>query len=525
MHTNSLSMLTACLLATGLTAQIDNLRITEVDAAGDLVEVTNVGPAFVTPVAYSFSHRSNQASSIPAGTSFGVLQVLTFTVTGLDDADSDLWLYRNPVFTLPANVVHGVKYGPAANVGNTSVAVAAGLWPSPSTFMPAAGNAQTLGYDGFGSSPHDWFVDASPSMGLLDPTSPGSVNGGLVVPVGSASFENVPLGDSAAALLNWVIVDTGAPNGDYDIRAIGDVNGVVGGGAVPGSTRWLRLRDQDDAAVQNRFYANFLNTGGVTLPYRLEFWINPLELPAPSAGTRPRIIIQHGSTAGVQNMWGIEMDTSGAKFLVLAAGGPVATLPLGGFALGQWHNVVFTVTPTTFAIALDGAPAVSAPIAPGPTIDLGNLRFCYRGEGAGNAATVLIDQVSFRFGNDAQQIVRLGTPANPNVLLPGLTHGPQLGQTWDPVIQASVPGNVADLLAISLRSTVNVVVPGVLVGTLLLDPTAPELILLAQVPAQPFAVAFPNNLSLMGLELSSQGASLGTPGIVMTNALDLVIGN
>jgi hypothetical protein len=513
------------LLAATAAAQVDNLRITEVAPHADQVEVTNTGPAFVTPAAFPFSHGANTASSIPSGTAFAAGEVKVFTVAGLDDADSDLWLYRAPAFGVPANVVHGVKYGPSANVGQTATAVAGGVWPSATAFVPAPSAAQTLGFDGLGSAPHDWFVDDSPSLGQNDPVPTGTVTGGLVVPVGSEGLEAVPLGDTSLSLVGWVTVDTGTVGGDFDVRVIGDVQGAPSPAPVPGSSRWLRVRDQDGAAVQNRAYSNFLNTGGVVLPYEMAFHVNPLELPPASAGTRPRIVVQHTVSGVPTNAFGVEFDAAGADLVVLASAGPAALLPIAPLPLGGWSRVVLRVdfAAGTVSASVGGSPEVVAPIALAAGFDAGNLRYCYRGEGAGNVATMLLDEIAFTFGEPAQEVVRLGSPANPNVLLPGQTSGPVLGAVWDPRIQPFVAGNQLDLLVIAGRSTVNASVPGI-TGTVLLDVTSPFLTTIVAPPAQPFAFAIPNSIFLMGFELSTQGASLGPASIELTNALDLVLG-
>ena len=55
----------------------------------------------------------------------------------------------------------------------------------------------------------------------------------------------------------------------------------------------------------------------------------------------------------------------------------------------------------------------------------------------------------------ASEMVRLGTPPNPLALFPGITSGPVLGATWDPVIDHTtfLPNSVTDLLAFSTTPT------------------------------------------------------------------------
>jgi len=120
------------------------LRITEVATSSSVVEVTNLSTAaYVVAADMYFSHGNNTASTIPASTTFTAGESKLFTVAGLDQNDSDLWLFRDANFTDPASLESGLKYGPAANVGRTSLAVSAGIWPSPSAFVPVPGAPAT----------------------------------------------------------------------------------------------------------------------------------------------------------------------------------------------------------------------------------------------------------------------------------------------------------------------------------------------------------------------------------------------
>jgi len=119
-------------------ADVTDLRITEVNPATGQVEVTNTSiDPLVLGASLPFSHKSNTASVIPSGTVFGPGEELVFNVTGLDAADSDLWLYKDSDFGNAASIISGLKWGAAANVGRTGIAVIAGIWPSTSAFVPA----------------------------------------------------------------------------------------------------------------------------------------------------------------------------------------------------------------------------------------------------------------------------------------------------------------------------------------------------------------------------------------------------
>jgi hypothetical protein len=122
----------------------------------------------------------------------------------------------------------------------------------------------------------------------------------------------------------------------------------------------------------------------------------------------------------------------------------------------------------------------------------------------------------------AMETVRLGTPPNPEALLPGQTSGPVLGQTWDPRVDhaAFVPDAVLDLLLIA-ETPLNLPVPGA--GTLLCSPA--EFPIEFAAPGANFALPVPDDYGLVGAQLTSQGLSLDAAGQLHgTNALDLVVG-
>lgn len=121
------------------------------------------------------------------------------------------------------------------------------------------------------------------------------------------------------------------------------------------------------------------------------------------------------------------------------------------------------------------------------------------------------------------EIPRLGSPANPNALLPGQTSGPAVGSTWDPIIDHTsfMPGAAIDLLGITVNP-LNLFLPPL--GTLLCDP-AQTIAIETAAAGLPFAVPVPNDCAFVGLSICTQGASLNALGaILLTNALDITIG-
>ncbi|MEM7307616.1 MAG: hypothetical protein AAF682_13140 [Planctomycetota bacterium] len=122
----------------------------------------------------------------------------------------------------------------------------------------------------------------------------------------------------------------------------------------------------------------------------------------------------------------------------------------------------------------------------------------------------------------AVEMIRLGEPANPNALLAGATSGPVLGATWDPRIDHAsfAPDALLDVLGISSQPA-NVPTPE---GTLLaLFGTGSTLLTAA--PGEAFVAPLPDEASLVGLELTAQGAAVTATSFALSNALDLVLGS
>jgi hypothetical protein len=139
------ALMLAAQFAVSLQAGVNDLRITEVNPATGQVEVTHIGTTqFTTTSSLPFCHLFNYASGIPIGTAFGAGESKVFTVSGLNSSASDLWLYLDSNFPNPGSIITGLKYGSSASLGRTSVAVAAGIWPSTSAFVPLPSSNQSL---------------------------------------------------------------------------------------------------------------------------------------------------------------------------------------------------------------------------------------------------------------------------------------------------------------------------------------------------------------------------------------------
>lgn len=121
----------------------------------------------------------------------------------------------------------------------------------------------------------------------------------------------------------------------------------------------------------------------------------------------------------------------------------------------------------------------------------------------------------------AQEVVRLGTPPNPNVLLPGQTNGPLLGTTWDPVVDHTsfLPNAQLDVLGLHVQP---LELPSN-IGTSLAAPAGNSIYLTAPAGV-PFASPTPIQFNLIGLQLVAQAASIDGTQVQLTNALDLTLG-
>ena len=127
-------------------------------------------------------------------------------------------------------------------------------------------------------------------------------------------------------------------------------------------------------------------------------------------------------------------------------------------------------------------------------------------------------------GAAAIEAVRLGSPPNPNALLPGVTSGPAVGAIWDPVIDHSTffPTANVDFLLLSGPNPINTPWTG---GTLLCNLPPPPRLIANLAVGTPFQVSIPNDFSLVGLSGCTQGASFRGGVLQLTNALDITIGS
>ena len=139
---------------------------------------------------------------------------------------------------------------------------------------------------------------------------------------------------------------------------------------------------------------------------------------------------------------------------------------------------------------------------------------------AGGTAEVYAQVLAHPF--TAIESPRLGTPANPNAFLPGVTSGPILGATWDPVVDHSTfaPASLVDVAVVSSGSAQIPFGPS---ASILVDLTAATYTFVAT-PGAPFAIPIPSLASLVGVPAYSQAGSLDGSTIALANALDVFFG-
>jgi len=148
-------------------ATIDDLLITEVVPSTGQIEITNTGTdALTIEVRLPFCHRFRYSDTIPAGTVFEAGESKVFIASFSNEADSDLWLYRGGSFGSATNIISGLKWGPAKNVGRTGIATTAGLWDGLGSAAPPSGMAlQLANADATAST--SWSIGA-PDLGNFD---------------------------------------------------------------------------------------------------------------------------------------------------------------------------------------------------------------------------------------------------------------------------------------------------------------------------------------------------------------------
>lgn len=228
-------------------------------------------------------------------------------------------------------------------------------------------------------------------------------------PSGIQDFEAMLVGDPIETI-GWEVVNT-PPESDFTIVAADDYDGMQQPRGI--STRWLRIVDNDDGAVQNRFYSPPILASAVQ-SYQWTYYVNLETAPPGDGAVKPKFTIQHLDGASFANAFGVEFTSTGANLIVLGIGGTPATKPLYPLSsptgLNDWVKITFRVNfqfNTVSASANDGS-FVSLPISLPGTADPKTFRLCFRGEGAGNKMTLLLDDASVVVGTGVPTVSQWG---------------------------------------------------------------------------------------------------------------------
>ena len=244
---------------------------------------------------------------------------------------------------------------------------------------------------------HASSIRAGTVAGVFVALGVGAAQAEIDYPQGFQDFEAMAVDDSVMSI-GWEVVNTSSPTSLFTIEAADD---VLGSQTPRGtSTRWLRITDTDSSNVQNRFYSPAVI--GDTTTYKWTYYVNLETTPPGGADTKPKFTIQHfdNGTSLFGNAWGVEFTSMGANLIVLGIGGTAASMPLYSLAsptgIGDWVKISLRVdfaSGIVSAQANDGTP-VSLPINLSVNAERGTFRLCYRGEGNGNAMTMLLDDPS-----------------------------------------------------------------------------------------------------------------------------------
>ncbi|MCA8941245.1 MAG: hypothetical protein KDB80_01690 [Planctomycetes bacterium] len=179
-----------------------------------------------------------------------------------------------------------------------------------------------------------------------------------------------------------------------------------------------------------------------------------------------------------------------------------------------------TASGGTFAIA---SSASNKSDAVATTSEFGFAMFAFTDDGTGDE-DVLVQNVlpDGSLGGVATATVRNGGGVNPTAFTS--VTPPAIGTSWTTEI-AHAPSDVATAMILHARPDVGTIVLGF--GEVLVDLTGPSLIGQATFAApspDPYSVAIPPNLGLVGLAFSAQGLIASPGAFQLTNAIDIVIG-
>jgi len=221
----------------------------------------------------------------------------------------------------------------------------------------------------------------------------------LVFPYGVQSFEgreNIKVGQDIQTLPGWQIQD-----GSGMLSAVVAEN--PNGFSRPGtkSRRWLAVEDLGATGAQS------ITSPPINAPepwnYSWKFSIQVENAPV-SGSDLPVLAIQHAGQGGsFSDAWGVRLTPIGAELYVTDTFGEPAVAPLFDFQgttdVGQWIDirVVTSLSRDTLRAFVNGTEVAMLRLRAPASTNLARQRFSYHGDGAGNLASLLLDDVGVAF--------------------------------------------------------------------------------------------------------------------------------
>jgi hypothetical protein len=338
---------------------------------------------------------------------------------------------------------------------------------------------------------------------------------------GVAAQSKMILSNGARRCNVFFIGGAGVPTGAISIGAGSTLKGTFlshGGACGSGADTFLAGR--------------LLSTGGAVVTYTGIIYNNPECVT--STALVPGIALVKTASIGGTGI-GIEGDVITYTFTVSNTGiadltnvvvnDPMAGLtiigsPIASLLVGESSSAITGTYTITAADVITGSVTNSASVTSKDAnlVDITDI-----------SGTAIDNNVPTEIcipSSESIELVRLGTPANPNVFLPGQTSGPVTGEVWDPVVDHTtfMPAAILDIMAVSFLGPVNVPIPGI--GTMLCETISAPPLYFFRGPSIPFKIKIPDICTLVGLSLCTQAGSVdGNRLVKLTNALDITIGN
>jgi len=217
----------------------------------------------------------------------------------------------------------------------------------------------------------------------------------LRFPYGTQKFEYMKAGDPITMVPGWEITGTGSVSATI----------AAASSSTPSfssrSRRWVQVDDQGAMAGDG------FRTPPITSPDPWDYsWSFQLRVDAPpTPGSYPVLGVQHDTSSGYQDAWGIQLTETGANLFVTNIWGTPDTAPLftfgSGAEVGQWIQVRMSASLETNRLEawVNGVKVARLGMRPKATTVVERQRFSYHGQGVGNVAVLVLDDINVAFGS------------------------------------------------------------------------------------------------------------------------------